>query len=86
MLLAFIHLELKCCFKFWNCPNRKSDKFNLEVFSYPIVCLDGDKSGQMASLRIAENLLPHIKENNKIGFVNISNEWIQMIILKKKVR
>ena len=43
-----------------------------KFFSYPIVCLDGDKSGQMASLRIAENLLPHIKENNKIGFVNIS--------------
>ena len=43
-----------------------------KFFPYPIVCLDGDKSGQMASLRIAENLLPHIKENNKIGFVNLS--------------
>ena len=44
-----------------------------KYFSYPIVCLDGDTSGQKAALRIAENLLPYIKENNKIGFVNISN-------------
>ena len=44
-----------------------------KFFSYPIVCLDGDSSGQKAALRIAENLLPHIKENNKIGFVALSN-------------
>jgi len=44
-----------------------------KFFSYPIVCLDGDSSGQKAALRIAENLLPHIKENNKIGFVTLSN-------------
>ena len=43
-----------------------------KFFSYPIVCLDGDSSGQKAALRIAENLLPHIKENNKIGFVAMS--------------
>ena len=42
-------------------------------FSYPIVCLDGDSSGQKAALRIAENLLPYIKENNKIGFAALSN-------------
>ncbi len=42
-------------------------------FSYPIVCLDGDTSGQKAALRIAENLLPFIKENNKIGFVGLTN-------------
>jgi len=42
-------------------------------FSYPIVCLDGDSSGQKAALRIAENLLPYIKENNKIGFATLSN-------------
>tara|TARA_B100000686_G_scaffold348412_1_gene439401 strand:+ start:493 stop:2259 length:1767 start_codon:yes stop_codon:yes gene_type:complete len=42
-------------------------------FSYPIVCLDGDSSGQKAALRIAENLLPYIKENNKIGFVALSS-------------
>ena len=44
-----------------------------KFFSNPIVCLDGDSSGQKAALRIAENLLPHIKENNKIGFVALSN-------------
>ncbi len=44
-----------------------------KFFSYPIVCLDGDPSGQKAALRIAENLLPYIKENNKIGFVAMSN-------------
>tara|TARA_B100000959_G_scaffold283780_1_gene353539 strand:+ start:161 stop:1927 length:1767 start_codon:yes stop_codon:yes gene_type:complete len=44
-----------------------------KFFSYPIICLDGDSSGQKAALRIAENLLPFIKENNKIGFVTLSN-------------
>ena len=44
-----------------------------KIFSYPIVCLDGDSSGQKAALRIAENLLPYIKENNKIGFVSLAN-------------
>ena len=43
-----------------------------KFFSHPIVCLDGDSSGQKAALRIAENLLPYIKENNKIGFVAMS--------------
>ena len=42
-------------------------------FSYPIVCLDGDISGQKAALRIAESLIPYIKENKKIGFVSLSN-------------
>ena len=44
-----------------------------KFFSYPIICLDGDSSGQKAALRIAENLLPFIKENNKIGFVTLSS-------------
>ena len=44
-----------------------------KFFSYPIVCLDGDSSGQKASLRIAESLLPYIRENNKIGFVKLLN-------------
>ena len=44
-----------------------------KFFSNPIVCLDGDSSGQKASLRIAENLLQFIKENNKINFVALSN-------------
>ena len=51
------------------------NKINLiwKFFSYPIVCLDGDSSGQKASLRIAESLLPYIRENNKIGFVKLLN-------------
>ena len=44
-----------------------------KFFSDPIVCLDGDKSGQKAALRIAESLLPFIKENNKISFVSLKN-------------
>ena len=43
-----------------------------KFFSNPILCLDGDVSGQRAALRIAESLLPHIKESNKIGFVTLS--------------
>ena len=39
-----------------------------KFFSSPIVCLDGDQSGQNAALRIAEKLLPIINENNKIYF------------------
>jgi len=39
-----------------------------KFFSNPIVCLDGDQSGQNAALRIAEKLLPLINENNKIYF------------------
>jgi len=42
-----------------------------KFFSNPIICLDGDSSGQRAALRIAENLLPYIKENNKIGFITL---------------
>ncbi len=42
-------------------------------FSQPIICLDGDSSGQKAAIRIAENLLPYIKENNKINFVSLPN-------------
>ena len=44
-----------------------------KFFSNPIICLDGDTSGQKAALRIAENLLQFIKENNKISFVTLSN-------------
>ena len=43
-----------------------------KFFSNPIICLDGDVSGQKAALRIAESLLPHVKDNNQIGFVTLS--------------
>ena len=39
-----------------------------KFFSNPIICLDGDSSGQSAALRIAEKLLPLINEENKIYF------------------
>ena len=34
-------------------------------FSEPIVCLDGDTSGQLAALRIAEKIFPLISEKKK---------------------
>ncbi len=39
-----------------------------KFFSNPIICLDGDESGQKAALRIAERLFPLINEKNKIYF------------------
>ena len=39
-----------------------------KFFSNPIICLDGDESGQKAALRIAEKLFSLINENNKIYF------------------
>ena len=39
-----------------------------KFFSNPIICLDGDKSGQDAALRIAEKLFPIINDENKIYF------------------
>ena len=39
-----------------------------KFFSKPIICLDGDDSGQNAAIRIAERLFPLINENNKIFF------------------
>ena len=42
-------------------------------FSNPIICMDGDMSGQKAALRIAERLIPFITENNKL-FFSILNE------------
>jgi DNA primase len=39
-----------------------------KFFSNPIICLDGDDSGQKAALRIAEKLFPLINDKNKIYF------------------
>ena len=39
-----------------------------KFFSNPIICLDGDESGQKAALRIAEKLFPLINEKNKVFF------------------
>ena len=37
-------------------------------FKNPIICLDGDSSGQKAALRAAERLFPLIKSNLNIIF------------------
>ena len=42
-------------------------------FSNPIICLDGDESGQNAALRISEKLFPLINEKNKI-YISIMPE------------
>jgi DNA primase len=39
-----------------------------KFFANPIICLDGDDSGQKAALRIAEKLFSLINEKNKIYF------------------
>ncbi len=39
-----------------------------KFFANPIICLDGDESGQKAALRIAEKLFSFINEKNKIYF------------------
>ena len=39
-----------------------------KFFSNPIICLDGDDSGQKAAIRIAERLFPLINEKNRIYF------------------
>jgi len=44
-----------------------------KFFSNPVICLDGDLSGQNAALRIAEKLFPLISEENKIYFSIMPN-------------
>ena len=44
-----------------------------KFFSEPIVCLDGDESGQKAASRIADRLFPLINENNKLYFSMLPN-------------
>ena len=39
-----------------------------KFFSNPVICLDGDESGQKAAQRIAEKLFPFINDKNKIYF------------------
>ena len=44
-----------------------------KFFPNPIICLDGDESGQTAALRISEKLFPLINEKNKIYFSKLPN-------------
>ena len=78
-------LELKMWLQTWNSPHRKTNKFNMEIFSNPIICLDGDESGQKAALRIAEKLFSLINEENKIFFY-FTLDQTQMILLNKMVK
>ena len=41
-----------------------------KFFSDPIICMDGDKSGQQAAVRISERLFPYLNDNNKI-FISV---------------
>jgi len=47
---------------------EKQIKLIWNFFPNPIICLDGDSSGQSAAIRIAEKLFPLINEKNKIYF------------------
>tara|TARA_Y200000002_G_scaffold382410_1_gene399352 strand:+ start:435 stop:2216 length:1782 start_codon:yes stop_codon:yes gene_type:complete len=55
-----------------------------KFFTNPIICLDGDKSGQQAALRIAERLLPLINEENKIFFSALEESKDPDDIIKEK--
>jgi DNA primase len=44
-----------------------------KFFTNPIICLDGDESGQKAAYRIAEKLFPLINEENKVHFSIMPN-------------
>jgi len=44
-------------------------------FKSPIICLDGDESGQKAALRIAERLFPLIKPNYNIYFLTLPKNF-----------
>jgi len=55
-----------------------------KFFSNPIICLDGDVSGQNAALRIAERLFYLINENNKIYFSILPNSKDPDDFIKKE--
>ena len=54
-----------------------------KFFSNPIICLDGDQSGQNAAIRIAEKLFPLINEENKIYFSILPDETDPDDFIKK---
>ncbi len=55
-----------------------------KFFSNPIICLDGDESGQKAALRIAEKLFPLLNDKNKIYFSIMPNGFDPDDYIKKK--
>ena len=54
-----------------------------KFFQNPIICLDGDDSGQKAAIRIAERLFFLINENNKIFFTILNKGSDPDDIVKK---
>ena len=69
MLLVFIPLESKNVIaNSGTALTERQNKLDMEIFSNPIICLDGDESGQKVAIRIAEKLFPLINEKNKIYF------------------
>ena len=57
-----------------------------KFFSSPIICLDGDQSGQNAAIRIAEKLFHQLMMRIKFIFQLCLKDMIQMIILKPMVK
>ncbi len=55
-----------------------------KFFHNPIICLDGDESGQNAAYRIAEKLFPFINEKNRIYFSTLPDGQDPDDFLKKK--
>ncbi len=55
-----------------------------KFFSDPIICLDGDQSGQQAALRIAERLFALLSEENRIFFTILENGKDPDDIIKEK--
>ena len=57
-------------FLYWPTSSLIKKQISLiwKFFHNPIICLDGDESGQKAALRIGERLFPLINERNKIYF------------------
>ena len=54
-----------------------------KFFINPIICLDGDESGQKAAFRIAEKLFPLINEKNKIYFSMMTERKYKDKFIKK---
>jgi len=55
-----------------------------KFFSDPIICLDGDKSGQQAAIRIAERLFSLLNSENKIFFTILEQGKDPDDIIKEK--
>ena len=57
-----------------------------KFFSNPVICLDGDKSGQAAAIRSAEKLFPFLQEEKSIFFLFLPDGYDPDDLLNKKGR